>query len=359
LVSAGWAVHAAFGHSGDYINEYERGGCQTSIVPHRHWLHRSGVHRRSRWLLRALPVTAHFRRLVREVRPDIVYINTIVGPEVAVAARMARVPVVWHIRDMFQDLGGDVSGLPLVGKRGVGWLIKRLSSHVVCVSKATAENVLGRSTRAKASVVYNGVGSEFYCSPNRDKQQHDVIIGVPGTLRRMKGQDFLLRGLAKAAPSVGRFEVRITGVGDAVYRSELEKLANVPALRDRVRFLGGVSDMPGFLRECDLAVVPSSCDPLPRTVMEAMASGLPVVGTAVGGIPEMIKGGSGILVPYGDEPALAAAITRLVRDRGLRVSLGRAAATRARSLFTEEGYCAAISEILDDVLSQSHACVGS
>ncbi len=354
LQGAGWQVSVVVGHAGPYVEIYSEAGCDVSVVPHKHWL------RKRRWYQVVKDIPQSFRafrglkRQIRAVQPDVVYINTIVGPEAAMAARSCGVPVVWHLRDMFDDAGGDMHAPPLIGKSGIRRLIQRLASHVVVVSEAVRRNVVDPIPAGKVSVVQNGVDGRFWTTKRKNAEADTavtpLVIGVPGTIRPMKGQDFLLKAVAAAADDLGEFEVRITGAGGGEFRRQLEDFVQENGLVDRVQFTGNVDDMAGFLAQCDLAVIPSSCDPLPRTVMESMACGCAVIGTRVGGIPEMIDDGrTGFLVGYGDVVELARCLCDLANDADRRKQLGEAARQHARQEFTVAGYQSTLIRVINDV----------
>jgi glycosyltransferase involved in cell wall biosynthesis len=140
----------------------------------------------------------------------------------------------------------------------------------------------------------------------------------------------------------------ITGEGEASYRASLVAAVDATLLRDRVTFIGNVSDMAAFYRACDIICTPSRCEPAGRVVIEAMAIGTPVVATAVGGIPESIDHGTtGLLVKYGDRESLKAEILRLLDEPALRQRLASAARTRAEREFREHIYQDRIMQIID------------
>jgi glycosyltransferase involved in cell wall biosynthesis len=147
------------------------------------------------------------------------------------------------------------------------------------------------------------------------------------------------------------FELRLAGEGHL--RARLEEQAARLGIADRVRFLGLVADMPAFYQGLDVFVLPSvSTEGLPLTVLEAMASGLPVVATTVGGTPEAITDGeSGLLAPPGDAGALAVALRRVLDDEALRGRLGAAAREAVLARFTLGRFC-------QDVLAHHARCLG-
>src|SRR4029450_3171936 len=118
-------------------------------------------------------------------------------------------------------------------------------------------------------------------------------------------------------------------LGDGPERPRLEARRDELGLGDRVRFLGtGTrSDVVRLFRAADVALLTSAWENLPHTVLEALAAGTPVVATAVGGVPEVVREGeNGLLVPAGDVAAIAGAIDRLSRDEDLRATLAAQAA---------------------------------
>ena len=126
-------------------------------------------------------------------------------------------------------------------------------------------------------------------------------------------------------------------LGDGPERLQHEERAAALGLSDRVRFLGEVADVPARLREAHVFVLSSRSEGLPISVLEAMAAGLPVVASDVGGLRELVAAEeSGILVPAGSPALLAAALTRLVDTPELRISMGAESRRRVEASFTIE-----------------------
>jgi glycosyltransferase involved in cell wall biosynthesis len=149
-----------------------------------------------------------------------------------------------------------------------------------------------------------------------------LVFAVVALLRPGKGHADLLHALARVrlrAPAV-----RVLAAGDGVERPRLEALAAGLGVADLVRFLGARSDVPALLAASDAYVHPSLAEALPTSVLEAMAVGLPVVATDVGGVPEIVAHErTGLLVPAGRPDRLADAMLRLT-DPALRVAMGAA-----------------------------------
>ena len=200
--------------------------------------------------------------------------------------------------------------------------------------------------------IYNGIDPDEYASEAAytDSRKTECIIAFAGRLIHGKGPDYLIEAVSRLNPTR---PVRLVIAGDGPDRSRLETLAKSLKLEHAIEFAGLVHDMPMFWHACDVVVVPSAefIEACPLTVLEAMASGKPVVGTRNGGIPELIVDGvTGSLVPPSDSEALTTALARYVASEELRLSHGAA----GKMLVTKEfhiGSCAQAYLALFDELA--------
>jgi glycosyltransferase involved in cell wall biosynthesis len=147
--------------------------------------------------------------------------------------------------------------------------------------------------------------------------------------------------------------VKLVIAGDGPERSSLERRATDLALDDRVRFLGSVprETVLRLFRAADASLLSSAWENFPHTVVESLAVGCPVIATAVGGVPEVVRDGeNGLLVPPGDPTALAQAITRFFRDADLRSTL-RASAEGSVVGYSEDAVFTTIEEELEKAAS--------
>jgi len=178
-----------------------------------------------------------------------------------------------------------------------------------------------------AQVIYNMVTIRGRAKPAQPAAVGRIVAA--GSLRPLKAHDVLLQAAARLAAEGAEFELLL--VGDGPRRGALQDLARRLHLADRVKFLGEVGDVPGLLADAHILAHPSKSEGLSNTVLEAMAEGLPVVASRVGGIPEMIRHGrTGLLVPPGRTEPLAAALRRLLAEPALRGQLGNAALQHLR-----------------------------
>jgi glycosyltransferase involved in cell wall biosynthesis len=357
---AGWDVDVAFGSNGDGVELYENLGCTLHIVPHKNWLRGGNVVQSLRRIGHELRSSGAFTRLIQDRRPDVVYANTIVSLAAAVAARRRGLPFIWHIRELFDDVGGEMRIPPLAGRALVRLVIRSCADHVVLISQAVRDNILGPGWDGDASIVANAVDERFFeldeprarCREQFGLPADAMIVGVPGTLRPMKGHEFFFKAAAQVVAEGRSCRIAVTGEGEPAYSEHLRQLAGELGLSSCVRFLGTVKSMPEFYRACDLVCIPSRAEPFGRTVIEAFASRTPVVATSVGGIRETVQGGrTGLLVEYGDIPGLCRSLSLLLSDAELRFRLADAALQEARLRYSTRAYYEQINRIVKEVVT--------
>ncbi len=268
--------------------------------------------------------------LCRHLRPDIVHANSskagILG---RLAAYCARVPIrVFTAHGWaFKATTGVASSLYLWADR----LVSPITSAVVCVSQTElAAGIAARTCRAdRASVIHNGIDTPVAVRRELAGEGRPVRIVTVGRLAAPK--DFLT--LIKAVGLLERGSITLDVLGDGPQRVELESKAK--ALGPRVTFHGEVSDVADHLARADVFVLSSRSEGLPISVLEAMAAGLPIVASSVGGLAELVaEGRNGYLVPAGDPQAMAAALQMLVADPGLRSELGLTSRRRVEAEFS-------------------------
>ena len=211
---------------------------------------------------------------------------------------------------------------------------------IVGVSEFLAEQIRGRLSvgdRRRVVSVLNGVDTRLFRPPNFLAEHARPRILFLGRMVRQKGPDVLIQACCELDPSLD-FELVLVGSNGFAANEPLtayeQRLRNLAApLGDRVIFLPFQprSEVPDLLRSADVMVVPSQwADPCPLTVLEGLATGLPMVATAVGGCPEVV-GDAGWVVPSGSVNALADVLAQLIADPAQR----RVAATRARARATQ------------------------
>ena len=299
------------------------------------------------------------RRIMRTYRPHIVHSRNWGAIEAIAAARLARVPIVVHSEHGYElDM---LEGLPWRRR-----LLRRgLYSLADAVFTVTRELRDYHATQASVQserlrVIYNGVDTRHF-SPNPGARQEarrkfglppeSFLIGSVGRLVVIKDQATLLRA-AEVLCARG-VDVRVAIAGTGPEETRLRQLADATqSLAGRVHFLGACSNVEDLMRSLDVFVLPSVSEGMSNTLLEAMACGLPVVATRVGGNPEIVEDGvSGLLCAAGDANELARLIESLVNRPELRQSLGGAARQSVTSKFSLEKM---ISDYRDLYLELAH-----
>ena len=274
-------------------------------------------------------------RFLRRERVDalccMLGITTLFGPFVG---RVAGVPVVLNSqRNMGYWLRGRVR------QAVYGYVNRRLVDGVLVNSRAAAEELTRRFgvPPGRVHAIPGGVDVASFDVAEPDEALRSEmglrgakVVGVVGKLSRVKNQAFFIRAAARVLTK--RKDVAFLIVGDGPLRKELEELAGWLGVAGRVLFLGERRDVPELLKLMDVFVMPSMSEGLPNAIMEAMAAGLPVVATDVGGVSELVVDGeTGRLIPLGGESQLADAVVGLLDDDGFARELGRAGHERVRS----------------------------
>ena len=270
-----------------------------------------------------------FRGALLRVRPHVVHANTLLTLPEACVARAAGLPIVLHVHE-----------LPAPGaKRAAALrLAFTVADVLVAVSGAVSEMLRTHSRRKAIVTVHNGIATTEL--PRRSDGA-PFTVGTIGTVSRLKGTDVFLRAAALARRD--RPALRFEHAGqpnlhnDPGLDDELAALLVADRLESAVTMLGR-RPAEEVLSSWDVFVLTSRMDAFPLATLEAMAAGLPVIATNVGGLPEQIDHlESGVLVPPDDPPALAEWIVRLHDDPALRRRLGEEGARRVRESFTIEG----------------------
>jgi glycosyltransferase involved in cell wall biosynthesis len=210
----------------------------------------------------------------------------------------------------------------------------------------------------RVGVIYNGINTTHFASGNHDRQairrEMDVapeafVMLLVARLDYLKDHATAVRTLRRVVQR--RPEARLVLVGEGPEREKIQSLVADCQLTSHVRFLGLRKDVDRLLKATDLFLLTSISEGIPLTVLEAMAAGLPVVATQVGGLGEIIEDGkTGWLAPSGDDAALAERILHLAEDTDLRQKMGRLGQERARSTFSESQMHAGYLELYREML---------
>jgi glycosyltransferase involved in cell wall biosynthesis len=274
----------------------------------------------------------------------------------SVLGRIARVPVI-----VSHEHTWSFEGQPL--RRCLDrHVIARLSDVLVAVSDEDRRRMHSVESIAfdATAVVRNGITVRKPTGKDVRAElgiaaDAPVLVSV-GMLRPQKAFDVLLRATQRVLQSEPRLRVLIVGGPVRTFPKEPARLAELCAslgVDGAVTFLNRRDDVPDILAAADIGVNSSAYEGTPLSIMEYMAAGLPTVGTAVGGVPNLITDRvHGRLVPAGDAEALAAVIVTLVRDRSALKAMGARAAERQRREFSTEVTVAQAEALYEEILSR-------
>ena len=232
----------------------------------------------------------------------------------------------------------------------------------VAISEEVARTFEAIYNRPAPVLIPNGIPTEAFapCAEIRQQlrqefqiaQQTLVFIHV-GRFDAVKNHAMLVSAFSQLFASA-LVPMELWLVGDGELREAVQQQVRTLGIENRVRFLGIRSDIPDLLRAADVFVFPSRWEGNPLSVMEAMAAGLPVVATAVGGVPELVEDGvSGILVPNEDHNALVGALQQLVQRADLRAQMAHAARRRAEERFDIRHTVAAYESLYESLLQRA------
>jgi glycosyltransferase involved in cell wall biosynthesis len=265
---------------------------------------------------------------------------------------------------VFGQLLSWLTGIPCVATAHNQYIQLNWMFHlyVIAVSEATRRfhRRFNGVRSQRIGVVHNFLdGRPFHDVPpnarNQVRASFDIldtspVLGTVGTLFPYKGLTYLIRGLKEIATGIPDARLLIVGDGPSRYKQKLKNEADRLGLRKQIVWAGHRIDIPQVLSAMDLFVMPSLRDSLPMAVMEAMAAGLPVVATTVGGLPECVLGGkTGLLVPPADHRALSEAVICLLSDKELCRRFGEAGRKRVQHNFSMEIILPKIEAILSRV----------
>ena len=303
--------------------------------------------------LRQLQVVFQLHRAVKRHAIDLIHANSLsVALLGGIVARINHIPILMHKR--YATSYGILDRL-----------CERLLHRVILVSEATRWDFASAS---KQTLIYNGVDLDaFQASPKEveslqrelfpDASDASILAGVVTRITPEKGIHFLVRAMAELK---GKTTIKLLIVGGPYFQKDVDymetlkrEVANL-GVEDSVIFTGFLSDTRIVTSLLDIVLVPSIIpEACPRTIIEAMAVGKPVIATPLGGSKELVTPETGILVPSEDGSAIAAAVAALATDPERLRTMGKAARARAARLFNSEKNTALTEAVYTELLKVS------
>jgi glycosyltransferase involved in cell wall biosynthesis len=287
------------------------------------------------------------RKFAKRHKIDVTHIH---GMRPLEASRGLPCPVIFtnHTSGFLKRLDAPASEYLQVGKR-----LTHLA-HVIAPSEQLCEATRTVGYTGPVTFIPNGVDAERFHplvpAQHSDRENEAITVLLARRLVAKNGVLIFAEAMAKLAD----LDIRIVIAGDGELRSRVLDILENAGLKDKTEFLGIVDneDMPEIYQSADISVLPSFMEATSITGLESMASGLPLVGTNVGGIPGIIEDNvTGLLVPPGEPDSLAQAIKKLVENSALRQTMGKAARTRVETEFTWQGIAQRTLDIYHQVIS--------
>ncbi|HSA99776.1 MAG TPA: glycosyltransferase family 4 protein, partial [Anaerolineales bacterium] len=248
-----------------------------------------------------------------------------------IAAKLLHLPSVCTLHTIEEPAKGSKSYRRLKMEY---WSLRNFCDRVITVSEELRKHHLAASNAVPGRVItlYNGIDQSHLLNPDTEKRallrkELGIPLGAPllltvAVLRELKGIQYMLEALPCILDAVPETYYLI--VGDGGYRSALEQLAVNLKISTRVIFAGYRENIPEMLSISDVFVLPTLTEALPTVLAEGMSAGLPIVTSAVGGIPEMVEDQiNGILLPPKDPGKLATACIRLLRNKKEAQQMGK------------------------------------
>ena len=235
---------------------------------------------------------------------------------------------------------GDIDNYyPFQNKIGQKFIRYALGSsdNFIAVSQESARQLREITGSPNISIIPNAIDTSVFYGGERLSDSDAVRILFVGAVGKLKGERDLIKALAILREGKQSLKVSFLGYGAENLKDYCEKLG----VGEFVEHLGAVSmaERIGFFQKADIFVLPTYAEAMPMSVIEAMAAGLPVVTTPVGGIPELIEDGAdGLLFPPGDVQALAEKISFLLNNKGARIGIGKKARQKACSQMDFKAY---------------------
>lgn len=294
--------------------------------------------------------------LFRNIAPAIVHSRNLAALEVQVPAWAARVRVRIH-GEHGRDVG-DIDG----DNRSYQWLrraYRPFVTHYLALSRDLARYLAGKVgvPEARITQVYNGVDAQRFHPADAKGEviggcpfaapQH-WLVGTVGRMQTVKDQPTLARAFVRVLdmrPDLAA-HLRLVMVGDGPLRAASQAILHAAGVAHLAWLPGQRSDVPEIMRGLQCFVLPSLAEGVSNTILEAMASGLPVIASSVGGNPELVRHGiTGEVVPAADPQAMACSIVRLADAPSTAAAMGRAGRADVEATFSLQAMIAAYQRL--------------
>jgi len=303
-------------------------------------------------IIKEIKSTIQLYQIVKKENIDVIYTNTIVIFSGAIIGYISRKPHIWHVREIITD-NPDLKFL--LPDRWLFSFISKYTEKIVVNSISTSEQFKNNNLKNKVKVIYNAVeneglmpGNTFFSIDGVSAKDH--LIAIVGTLQKRKAQDDAIKAIAIVEKTIPNVKLLIVGEGNKSYKSYLKNISTQLNLQNKVVFMGYRDDVSQILSYCKILLVPSWNEPFGRVAIEAMAVGVPIIGSDAGGLKEIIENGiNGYLVQPKNPSMIAEKIIFLLKHKEKAREMGNMGQKIVRNKFNVSGYTQGIEKVIKEV----------
>ncbi|AGX43827.1 glycosyltransferase family 4 protein [Clostridium saccharobutylicum] len=344
---------------GILVNALRKEGIETEVIPYpilrRKYFNLKGI---IKYIISYRKYCKLILKLVKDKNINLLHINTTAVLEGIYLRKKLKIPMIWHVHEILIN--------PKIIYKFISFIIGKYSDRTVVVSNAVGNHLINsnRVNPNKVKTIYNGVNNAIFNSNNETEYLREelqipkdaFIVGMIGRVNAWKGQkDFLAAIEPILAKYHNVYAVMVGGVfeGEEWRMEELKQKVSESHFKDRIIIQNFRKDCPNLHNIFDIFVLPSTNpDPLPTVVLEAMATGKPVIGYKHGGICEMVVDEeTGLLAEVRNTEDMSSKIELLIKDRIKMIDMGIQAKKRQKMMFSLKSYIESFSKLYSNLVS--------
>lgn len=349
LLCSGVEVLVLVPKKGPLLDELDRLNIEWRIIGYPVWMSRpKRLPSRLIRLLKTALMSIRVAWVIRKWKADVVYTNTVVIGAGALAARLVRIPHVWHSHESLKHNPSQKFDL---GEQTTSYLLNRLSAAIIVTSRSVKNDYKHLPDPDKIRIVYQSVTPRASAgSPEPVQKRLFFQCIIIGSLHPWKGQDQAISALARLTGRNINAHLLLVGDDGKRYRTQLVQQAEDLGMTRRITFYGYAEDPLPLIKNADVVLVCSRWEAFGRVAVEAMLAGKPVIGSARGATAEIIQHGqTGLLYEWDNIEDLAKKIQFLHGNPEEARRIGHTAQQWATNRFTQDRYTQEILDILSEV----------
>lgn len=266
-----------------------------------------------RYVIRNQCYAAQLAKILKKEHVDLVHINTSYSYFGAFAAKKAKIPYVWHIREFLEEDQGNKLYFPKYA-----YALMSQASMVVAISNSIYAKYSKLIDKEKLKVIYNGIDIEQFYRPQRTIFNEDILkLCYVGGLSELKGTDDLIEAcrLLNEQGHADAYRLIVAGRGNEVYEAQLKQRIKDDQL-ENIELLGFRTDVPAVMEQADVSIVTSRCEAFGRVTVEAMLTGNLVLGADSAGTKELLQDGKlGVLYQCGNPESIRDQVIYIISHR--------------------------------------------